>query len=123
MALLQLSPISDSDVAVDVDEGEQWTPKITQFTMTMAQPAVADAARLLHHSAQQPTFSSQQLWLEDVARFKPEEMQAGIAGVEQQLTQAYSLAYFFTTIESAMAICDAGIVCAEQRRQRHSISE
>ena len=88
MAQLRLSPISDSDVVVDIDEGEQWTPKITQFTMTIAQPASADVARFMHHSAQQPTFSSQQLWLEDVARFKPKEMAAGIAGVEQQLTQA-----------------------------------
>ena len=72
--------------------------------MTMAQPTAADVARLVHHSAQQRTFASQQLWLEDVARFKPKEMEAGIAGVEQLLSKAYTLAYFFTTIESAMQI-------------------
>ena len=83
MAQLQLSTISDSEVVIDVNVSEkQFEPKITQFAMTMAEPAAADAARLLHHSGQQPTFSSQQLWLEDVARFKPKEMAAGVAGVE-----------------------------------------
>eukprot|EP01045_Picozoa_sp_COSAG04_P024622 COSAG04_NODE_3100_length_3174_cov_6.725203_2_plen_497_part_00 len=109
MAQLRLSPISGSDVVVDIKEGEPFKPKITQFTMTMAQPVSADGAQLMHHSAQQATFASQQLWLEDVARFRPQEMAAGIDGVEQQLTQAYTLAYFFTTIESAMQICSDGI--------------
>eukprot|EP01045_Picozoa_sp_COSAG04_P017562 COSAG04_NODE_1562_length_6335_cov_34.922226_2_plen_476_part_00 len=109
MAQLQLSPISDFEVVVDVNVSEmQFEPKITQFSMTMAQPVAEDSVRLVHHSAQQPTFLSQQLWLEDVARFKALEMEAGIVGVDQLLTQAYTLAYYFTTIESAMQICDPG---------------
>ena len=91
MAQLRLSPISGSDVVVDIDKGEPFKPKITQFTMTMAQPVSTGAARLLHHSTQQATFASQQLWLEDVGRFKPEEMEAGIAAVEQQLLRPTEL--------------------------------
>jgi hypothetical protein len=36
-------------------------------------------------------------------------MEAGIVGVEQLLTQAYSMVYYFTTIEKAIAICRDGI--------------
>ena len=65
---------------IDIDEGKAWyAPKITQFTMAIAQPTNSESVvKALHHSGLQPTVSSQQLWLEDVARFKPAEMRAGI---------------------------------------------
>jgi hypothetical protein len=107
---LRLSPISADATVIDIDEGKQFAPKIKQFTMSIAQPTDAvSVVKDLHHSALQPTFSSQQLWLEDTARFKAEEMAAGIVGVEQLLTQAYTMAYYFTTIESANTICEHGI--------------
>ena len=107
---LQLSPISDDAKVIDIDEGKQFSPKITQFTMSIAQSVnAASVVKELHHSPLQPTFSSQQLWLEDIARFRPAEMEAGIVGVEQLLTQAYSMVYYFTTIEKAIAICRDGI--------------
>ena len=69
MSNLQLSSVSNDTKVIDVNEGEELSPKITQFSMVMAQP-IDEALTItnLHHSPLQPTFSSQQLWLEDVAR-------------------------------------------------------
>jgi hypothetical protein len=107
---LEVSPIAADATVIDIDEGKQFAPKITQFTMSIAHPTDAvSVVKDLHQSPLQLTFSSQQLWLEDVARFKVQEMAAGIVGVEQLLTQAYIMAYYFTTIEIANTICERGI--------------
>jgi hypothetical protein len=111
MTNLCVSPIAGDTTSIDIDKSEQWwSPQITRFTMSVAHPVEpAESVATLHHSTLQSTFSSQQLWLEDVARFKPAEMEAGIVGVEQLLTQAYQLAYYYTTVEAALKICNAGV--------------
>eukprot|EP01047_Picozoa_sp_COSAG01_P018601 COSAG01_NODE_1011_length_12147_cov_12.737384_8_plen_388_part_00 len=106
MTNLRLSVIGDNEMVDDIDQGERFSPKITQFVMTVAHPISAeDAVKQAHLSTLLPTFSSQQLWLEDVARFESAEMEAGILGVEQLLSQAYTMAYTYTTIEKASKIC------------------
>ena len=110
MSNLQLSPSSDEATTVDISDTSEFPPKITQFTMSIAHSSNAQAVvKAVHHSVLQPTFSSQQLWIEDVARFKAAEMTAGVVGVEQLLTQAYTMAYYYTTIEHARTICERGI--------------
>ena len=59
---LQLSSTRDIATVVAADKGEKSKPKITQLTMTIAQPTAANTAiKALHKSQLQPTFSSQQL--------------------------------------------------------------
>ena len=110
MSNMRVSAVDGNKTVPDIDRGERFAPKITQFTMAIAQPTSPEGAvTAAHHSTLQPTFSSQQLWLEDVARFKPAEMSAGILGVEQLLTRAYTMAYLYTTVENATEICRHGI--------------
>ena len=107
---LRLSPIAADATVIDIDKGKQFAPKITQFTMSIAHPTDAvSVVKDLHDSPLQLTFSSQQLWLEDMARLQRQEMAAGIVGVEQLLTRAYTMAYYYTTIERANTICKRGI--------------
>jgi hypothetical protein len=89
--------------------------------LAIVQPRGDSVALIAHHSALHQTFASQQLWLEDVSRFKPKEMEAGIAGVEQLLTQAYTMAYYYTTVEVAMEICTSGIPAAASGKGAASV--
>ena len=57
MTNLQLSPISVDATVIDIDEGKAWyAPKITQFTMAIAQPTNSESIlKALQHSDLQPT--------------------------------------------------------------------
>jgi hypothetical protein len=120
----QLTSIDADERVVDIDEGEKFSPKITQFTASVAQAAAADSTKRLHHSALQPTFSSQQLWVENVSRFNAQEMAAGLLGVEQQMTQAYTLAFYFCSNAEAERVCKEGIVASSTSLDggRHTVT-
>jgi hypothetical protein len=110
MVNMRLAAISDDVCVIDMERGSTFPPELTQFTATMGCLPNEHMGVALHHSTLEPTFLSQQLWLENVARFNPSEMIAGLAALELLLLHAYTLAYYYTTNEEAERVCEEGIV-------------
>ena len=53
-------------------------------------------------------------WLENVARFKPAEMAAGLKAISKALLHAYTIAYAFTSRDEAnQACCNMGLVATK----------
>ena len=55
-----------------------------------------------------------QHWLENIARFKPAEMAAGVNGIRDDMLRFYTIAFIFTTNSDAQKMCDDGGIAARR---------
>ena len=112
MADFQMALAGSERLKDELDTAHGFPPRVTAFTATLAPPPTADYLAL--HRLLEKEQASKKLWLENVARFKPEEMVAGVQGVKSQLLHAYTIAYIFKSNVEANKVCQAGGVVATE---------
>ena len=96
----------DSNVHVgDELDRSVFPPKVMKYTATIAEPVHEKAGTMVIHRMIERELGNKKHWLEDVARFKPAEMAAGLDAIEKQMLHAYTIAYVFASRENAEKAC------------------
>ena len=126
---VQMAALADDERVSDELDGSVFPPRVLRCTATIARYIVrayivmayivmATIARLptadylaLHQQLAREN-AGRRHWLENVARFKPAEMAAGVEGIRNQLLRAYHIAYAFMSTEQADEVCAAGGIAA-----------
>ena len=92
---------SDVHVSDELDE-TVFPPKVLVYTAAVARPVQGNAVQI-HRMIERDPGSKK--WLEDVARFKPAEMAAGLEAINKELLHAYTIAYVYTSRDNANNAC------------------
>jgi hypothetical protein len=64
-----------------------------------------DPVLAYHRSREQADVN---LWAENIARFRSDEMRAALKALDQEILRSHDLAYFYTSMDHAKTICEAG---------------
>ena len=106
---VQMTAIDDNMHVGDELDRSMFPPKVMKYTATIAAPMQESAGTI--HRMIESDFGGKKHWLEDVARFKPAEMAAGLEAINKQLLHAYTIAYVFASRENAEKACnDMGLI-------------
>ena len=104
---------SNERLSDEIDRTQGFPPRPLQFSATLAQPPVNDFTLL--HRILEKEHGNKTHWLENVARFKPGEMAAGVEGINNELCAAYTLTCMFMSNERANKVCkDGGILVGDE---------
>eukprot|EP01043_Picozoa_sp_COSAG02_P028780 COSAG02_NODE_1761_length_11029_cov_46.691034_2_plen_1633_part_00 len=95
---------------------DHWCDATLGFSVNVAsihslEQGATDAILRLHTQLQIEN-AGKQHWQEDIGRFKPAEMAAAIESIDQALPRAYTLAFYYTSVEEAETRSDStGFSC------------
>ena len=109
----------DAHVSDELDR-TVFPPKVMSYTATIAEPVKENPLAL--HRMIERDLGGKKHWLEDVARFKPTEMAAGVEAINKQLIHAYTLAYVFASREDAGKACSNMGLIARNSNGTHSLT-
>jgi hypothetical protein len=108
MTDIHLTAVDPSDGINDMMVTSGFPPKTLTCTAIICRPVPPNEQLLNLHRMSEKVGAGKKIWLENVSRFKPAEMKAGIDGILDGLLHSYTLAVYFTTLERASAMCQEG---------------
>ena len=100
---VQMTAISTNARVSDKLDRNVFPPRVISYTASIAKPIQADTVAL--HRMIERDLGGKKHWLENVARFKPAEMAAGLEAINKALLHAYTIAYVFASQDEAEKAC------------------
>ena len=110
---VEMTAIGNSAHVSDERDTTVFPPRVLLYTATIAKPAQGDAIAL--HRIIEKDLGGKKHWLENVARFKPTEMAAGLEAINKALLHACTIAYVFASRDDAEKACsNMGLIATKR---------
>ena len=120
MINVQVTAINNNVHVSDQLDRSVFPPNVMLYTAVIAKPVKENAVAV--HRMIERDLGSKKHWLEDVSRFKPTEMAAGVEAINKQLIHAYTLAFVFASREYAEKACHNMGLIATNSNGTHSLT-